>query len=319
MELPVRLLQAIDAQICNKPQSALLRAAQDLSLRYRTADRHGQKLITSDDEALAYCVTRMPATYGAVLSSLSCVLESADIRPSSLLDAGAGTGAAAWAAAELFDLREITCLEREERLLKLGESLMNGAHERFGHVRWINYDITNGILPFEADLVVASYVLNELPADLQAKTAAALFETANELALFVEPGTPEAFSNLSKIRSALLNRGAHIFAPCTHDGPCPLPSGDWCHFTCRIPRSRLHRLLKDGDAPFEDEKFSYLAVSKKAFTHKGARVLRHPQVRKGFIVLDACSRDGVNQITLSKKDGELYKLARKKGAGDLIT
>ena len=38
---------------------------------------------------------------------------------------------------------------------------------------------------------------------------------------------------------------------------------DWCHFTCRVARSRLHKLLKGGEAPYEDEKFAFLAVARQ--------------------------------------------------------
>ncbi|NLO47293.1 MAG: rRNA methyltransferase [Clostridiales bacterium] len=318
MELPDKLLQAIDNQIAGKDHSALLSAAEALSLRYRTADKHGQKRITTYDEALSYCVSRMPATYGAVFSSLSNALSLADIRPRSLLDVGAGTGAAFWAASELLNLREVTCLEREDILLKLGEALTAGKGEDLSPIKWVKYDIQTDSFMYSADLVIASYVLNELAPEHQIKTAILLFDATNELVLFVEPGTPQGFSNLRKIRTALLDRGAYMLAPCPHDGLCPILSGDWCHFTCRIQRSSLHRRLKRGDAPFEDEKFSYLALAKKTLPLPEGRILRHPQIRKGFIMLEACTVNGVKRFTLSKKDGERYKQARKANAGDSI-
>ena len=35
--------------------------------------------------------------------------------------------------------------------------------------------------------------------------------------------------------------GANILAPCPHARPCPLAAPDWCHFSARVARSRLHR------------------------------------------------------------------------------
>ena len=65
---------------------------------------------------------------------------------------------------------------------------------------------------------------------------------------------------------------------------------DWCHFTCRVPRSQLHKLLKQGDAPYEDEKFAYLALAKSETNKPEARILRHPKIAKGRITLELCGR-----------------------------
>ena len=37
---------------------------------------------------------------------------------------------------------------------------------------------------------------------------------------------------------------------------------DWCHFTQRLPRSRAHKQIKGAELPFEDEKFSYVALTR---------------------------------------------------------
>jgi len=68
--------------------------------------------------------------------------------------------------------------------------------------------------------------------------------------LIVEPGTPAGYKNITEARRVLVESGAHIAAPCTHENTCPMEGNDWCHFTCRISRSRLHRLMKGGEAPF---------------------------------------------------------------------
>jgi ribosomal protein RSM22 (predicted rRNA methylase) len=143
MELPIRLRDAISHQLQERNQAALMRSAQELSLRYRAGNARGQRLVTTRDEALSYCITRMPATYGAVYSCLNSILEQTGLRQVSLLDAGAGTGAASWAAAQLLSLKSIVCLEREEALLALGKTLMSGMPESFMHTTWLRQDITH--------------------------------------------------------------------------------------------------------------------------------------------------------------------------------
>lgn len=91
---------------------------------------------------------------------------------------------------------------------------------------------------------------------------------------------------------------------------------DWCHFAVRVQRSRLHKALKGGEAPFEDEKFAYLALTREPPAAPCiSRVLRHPQIAPGRIALTLCGQEGCAQRVVTKKD-PLWKRARKTGAGD---
>jgi len=83
-------------------------------------------------------------------------------------------------------------------------------------------------------------------------------------------------------------------------------------------RTQLHRQLKGGDAPFEDEKFAYMAFTREKTSTKEARIIRHPQIRKGHIMFEVCTNEGIKNITLSKKDKEKYKKAKKAKTGDLL-
>ena len=85
----------------------------------------------------------------------------------------------------------------------------------------------------------------------------------------------------SRAREQLIASGAHVAAPCPHDGKCPLQPPDWCHFTQRLPRSRAHKQIKEADVPFEDEKFSYVALTRSPIARRPARVLAQPVVDQG--------------------------------------
>ena len=80
----------------------------------------------------------------------------------------------------------------------------------------------------------------------------------------------------------------------------------------------MQKKLKDGVSSFEDEKFSYIAFSKDKTSKVVNRVLRHPIINKGYAEFKICTADGIKNVRLSKKDGEIYKLARKKNAGDSL-
>jgi ribosomal protein RSM22 (predicted rRNA methylase) len=316
MEMPLELRVALENQLQDMNLKRMVTDSQSISLRYRTQSGKGERLLTSDSEALSYAAARMPATYGAVYAALRQTIAKADRIPLTMLDVGAGTGAASWAAAELLDLRELTCLEREGAMRRLGSRLMENGPQALRDAKWLEYDLDTDPVPCKADLVTASYVLNEMSEDGRKRAIDKLWDSAQMILLLVEPGTPAGFSHLNEARRQLLDRGAHIAAPCPHEADCPKSSDDWCHFACRVARTRLHKQLKGGEAPYEDEKFSYLAFVRVASSCGGMRVLRHPQVRGGHVMLEVCTADGIKEIKLTKKDGERYKKARKAETGD---
>lgn len=315
MELPFALKAAIEERCAAHPTSDLIAAARNISERYRNESGHGKRLLTQDVEALSYAVVRMPATYGAVSAALHWSLECFDEKISSVLDVGAGTGAATWAVSEALGEVSVTCLEREEAMIRLGSGLMQ-ADDQLKQVQWVRHDLSVAPVTQHADLVVASYALNELNEDKRAEVLRNLWECAGKMLLIVEPGTPVGFSQLRKARETLIALGGQVAAPCVHQGECPLPADDWCQFTARVSRSRLHKLLKGGDVPYEDEKFSYLAVVRGDAHPAACRILRHPQKESGRIVLRLCTTDGVQNRAVTKKQGELFKRARKADSGD---
>lgn len=319
LELPIDLQAALAPRLEQASQRELLAAAGEISARYR-AREPGTLLLRSEEEALAYALARMPATYGAVSQAAAWALETAGPAlgegPFSLLDAGAGTGAAAWAMADRLPLSSVCCLEYSPSMRALGSALMQeSGNAALREACWQQADLTAAPRLEQAGLVTAAYVLNELPAEQALAAAEALWQAAGRFLLLVEPGTPDGFGLLRQVRERLLARGAFLAAPCPQDGPCPLPEGDWCHFACRVQRTRLHKLAKGGDAPFEDEKFAFLAFTRQPPAPRPARILRRPQMEKGRVGLRLCTRAGLAGRTVSKREGPRYKLARKAAWG----
>ncbi len=317
MEFPLPLRTAIEQKAQDSSTAELIREAQGLSQRYREESGQGKRLVTTDRQAFVYAAVRMPATFGAVAAALEHTLPFLEDAPTSLLDVGAGTGAAAWAADSLLSLESVSCLEREPAMARLGQSLMSAGSEPLQTARWIPGDLTDkNPLPARAGLVSAAYVLNEVREEDRPAVLLRLWAAVEDVLLLIEPGTPEGFRQLRAARDCLLAQGAVLLAPCPHQKPCPLPSDDWCHFTCRIARSRLHRQLKGADAPYEDEKFCYLAFGRSASNRAVSRVLRHPQIESGRITLRLCTRSGLITLPVRKRDGSLFKSARKASSGD---
>ena len=201
----------------------------------------------------------------------------------------------------------------------LGSRLMAEAErECLRTADWQARDLVTDPIPERADLVIGAYVMNEMTEADRTIVANKLWDATEKLLLIVEPGTPEGYRQLMRTREQLLQRGAHLAAPCAHELPCRLQAPDRCHFSARIQRTRLHRMLKDGDAPYEDEKFMYLALTREPPRPAAARILRHPMVQKGRIDLSLCTADTNISLSVGKKQADAFRTARKSAWGDMF-
>lgn len=315
MLFPETLKLAAERHAEGFDRKTLIKAARAVSERYREENADGSELVNKEAETAAYAAARMPATFAAVSCALEHALSHFDGVIASAADIGAGTGAAAWAAAELIEsLETLDCYERVKSMRTLGEKLMNEA-ECPVNAAWHDIDITRSALPKRYDLVTAAYVLNELTEKDRERVIPGLWEKTDGMLLIVEPGTIKGYRNVMQARRLLAAGGAAIAYPCPEIAECPLPEGDWCHFTARAARSKLHKQLKGGDAPYEDEKFSCIAAVRTGASPCERRILRHPQIAGGVIGLHVCGQNGIEDIRVTKSS-KLFKAARKAECGD---
>lgn len=316
MKIPQLLETAIENEIKNIKITELKEYAKNLSSKYMNEERTGKSLLSEETEALAYSIMRMPATYSAVTTALNHTLKLLpNIEINSVLDIGAGTGAAIWAINEFFTPNKIICIEREQAMRTVGKKLLKYNNE-IRNVEWIDKDITNCEFPKKVDLIIASYMINELKPEEREKLIDKLLKIESKLILIIEPGTPGGFKNIKNIQKQVIDNGAYILAPCTVQTVCNLPENDWCHTTVRIERTKTHKALKEGEAPYEDEKFSYIAITKEKNQTEKCRILRHPIIEKGKITLKLCTNGQIEERAITKKDGEKFKQAKKKKCGD---
>ena len=341
MQLPANLRSALDELFEQTNPSELEKASNRLTRRYRDEVLDGKMHISDKNAALGYIAARFPATYGAVYSALD---EVADIcpsfLPSSQLDVGAGPGTAVFAASRIFpSLKKATLVEQSNDIIAIGKQLFsrlndeeepeisagqsdelargasseNDCQTTFS-TNWQKADISalSGEKLSNADLVTASYVLDELQEKTQDFLVDRLWEKTLGVLLLVEPGTPAGFKRLMRQRQRLLEQSAHILAPCPHELACPVQSPDWCHFSVRVERSRMHKLAKQAVVPFEDEKYCYLAVTEKKPDVQYCRILSRPQRSSGRIDISLCLPNGEKNTEIStKKNKTLYSLLRR--------
>jgi len=317
-DLPAELKAALDAKLQGRSRNDIASRAALISKTYR--DGGGSGAIRSEAHALAYALARMPATYAAVVASLNALCEIApDFAPHSLLDVGAGPGTASWAAAATFpSLQSFALLDANAALRALALDLAK-ASTRLGDLNYRSGEALAALADTEAaDLVIASYLIGELDDAQRPKLAERLWSKTRGTLLVVEPGTPAGYARIIAFRQQLIAAGAHVAAPCPHDGRCPLTAPDWCHFTQRLARSRAHKQVKGAELPFEDEKFCYLALTRTPVALRPSRVLAQPHLGKAEVTAKLCTPDGLKSEKVPRRDKTAYARARRWRWGNAV-
>lgn len=308
-EFPSSLRDVVATWQADQSQAGLRQQTQQLRQAYA-----GGQNSTSVDLA-AYLSTRMPATFAAVSFVLREVaLVQPDFAPSSMLDVGAGPGTASFAAQAAWPrLNHFMLVEQDARFATLAETFAKGLLPN----HTIKRQNLLSAAP-QADLVIAAYVLAELPKEQVAKAALHLWRQTDLTLVLVEPGTPVGFARIRACRDALLAAGAHMIGPCTHAANCPMAGTDWCHFKTRLPRRRAHMQAKNATVPFEDEAFSWLAVSRFPAKLPHARIIGPPSTNKVAVTMRVCAVQGLHDESFASRHKATYNAAKKLKWGEAL-
>lgn len=309
----------MERELQGASRRGLAERAAATSAAYR-AGRTSAAAIRSREDALAYALVRLPATYAACAAVLAETRRMAPgFAPASLLDAGSGPGGGSWAAVEAWpsSITRVAWVDASAPFLDLAHRLAAEGPGVLQRAEAHRGDLLSAKLP-QADLVVASYALAEI-GDFRSVVASLWAATVGVLAL-VEPGTPAGYARILAARGALIASGATILAPCPHHADCPLVGEDWCHFSVRLPRSRDHRLAKAADTPFEDEKFAYLLAARPdvAAAAPTPRVLARPRAGKPGVELKLCGPAGLETRFVGRRDKAAHAVARRLAWGDTL-
>lgn len=285
-----------------------------ISEHYRRAGA-SRAVVGAEADAIAYALSRMPATYAAVSRVLEELQERApDFAPATLLDAGAGPGTAAWAASESFGGLGKTLFDHNTEFIALARSI---AAELADGAELLRDDLGSLALGRSFDLVTCAYALTELDDAALPDAADRLWRHTDGVLAIVEPGRPRDYERLMSVRDRLVGQGACVLAPCPHERACPLVAPDWCHFSVRLNRSRDHMRMKGGTLGYEDEKFSYLLLARPGIgTRAGGRVLRRPEENKFSVTLAVCAAEGLESRVIASRDKAAFKAAKKLDWGD---
>jgi ribosomal protein RSM22 (predicted rRNA methylase) len=317
-ELPSSIKGALDAALIGVARGDLAARAQAISVAYREGGDSGA--IRSRTDALAYALVRMPATFAAVAASFNALTELREnFTPTTLLDVGAGPGTASFAAAQAFaSLKQFDLLDANPALRALALDLAQD-DPRLSALNYAAGDARSKLTEAApAELVIASYVINELGEVGRGALGDLLWQKTTDVLLVIEPGTPSGFERMRALRARLIAQGAYVVAPCPHERACPIAAPDWCHFTQRLPRSRAHIQLKGAEVPYEDEKFCYVALSRNPPLQRAARVLAQPLLSKVEARTKLCGEGGVGIVITPRRDKAAYARVKKLAWGDAL-
>jgi Mitochondrial small ribosomal subunit Rsm22 len=183
-------------------------------------------------------------------------------RPLRVLDLGAGLGATTWGLVRALDAMaeqraarsggppeggvvEATWMDADAEALQLAEAIVRARQGRAGalelQVRTVARSL--GAAPAGAfDVVLLGQVLSELdvasPDELRRDRHVELLRgllrdrvAPGGALVVVEPALRDRTRHLHRVRDALVELGASVFAPCLHAAPCPALARetDWCH------------------------------------------------------------------------------------------
>ncbi|XP_063943661.1 uncharacterized protein LOC108205856 isoform X2 [Daucus carota subsp. sativus] len=186
--------------------------SMESSKRWKIKSLYGETgLKYREDQTVAYVASRMPAVFSACRRVLSEVRRRVPgFSPHRVLDFGAGTGSAMWAVREVWpqSLERFNLIEPSQSMQRAGQSLIKDLKDlpliqSYSSIQSLTQSINKA--EREHDLVIASYVLGEIPSLKDRITIVRqLWDLTQDILVLVEPGTPHGANIISQMRSHIL-------------------------------------------------------------------------------------------------------------------
>ena len=255
--------------------------------------------------------------------------------PMSILDLGAGTGAASLSVASLFSSTPatITAVDHSPAALTSMLELASGCS-----ILWPSLQCKTQTADFwqwsqrqkaKWDLILATFALNE--SNFSSSSATDILTnllTEQGLLVIIEPATKTSSEKLESWRDTITERPElHIWGPCLHRSSCPLlrEGTYWCHdVRSWQPPAGLRFFNRHLYRQIHLLKFSFLVLGKKApdpVAPLSFRLISPVSKRKKSLLFTGCTTEGI------KKDFQVFhtlteherKQIKSWGRGDIVT
>lgn len=166
----------------------------------------------------------------------------------------------------------------------------------------------------EAELALASHVLDELDERAEAELEASLRRCC--AAILLESGAQATSRRLGRLRARLVGE-FDVLGPCTHRLECGALADprQWCHFFARPPAHVFQdafwsEFARELGVDLRSLSYSFVALSRtpQRVDPALARLLGRPRLSRGRALLDACSAAGLATLSLlEREDRQLFK------------
>ncbi|EGO05247.1 hypothetical protein SERLA73DRAFT_174300 [Serpula lacrymans var. lacrymans S7.3] len=264
----------------------------------RQASRHSER------DGTAFASVALPAHYSAicaVLDHLKLRL-GPDYQIKRVVEWGAGAGSGFWASLHSFqksregtededgpklstsDVITYTGIDKREGLVSIGKKLLRDIDLGAVSATWQkSLQDQDKIRRSEGhdSLALSAFLLSSLSPPLaRKKLVKEMWESGASTIVLIDHSSTAGFENIAEAREYILEmgrkelddpetaewpvRGAHVVAPCPHDGTCPLyhpgSSKLICGFSQRLQRPAFVRLTKHSGLGHEDIGYSYVVI-----------------------------------------------------------
>ncbi|KAI0257273.1 mitochondrial small ribosomal subunit Rsm22-domain-containing protein [Lactifluus subvellereus] len=283
--VPQELQQSIAALISDSDRRLLRRDARrlfndrgddndwDLALNvhyrsYKQARRHAER------DGTAFASVVLPAHYSAIYAVLHHVKSRLGPRWSvqNVLDWGAGTGSALWAASYAFQkldflngedegrqgtlsstaIIKYVGIEKRDGLVDIGRRLLEDIPHDSLNISWqrkLHHDSYSQPHDGSHTMAISAFFLSTLRTSLQRKSLVKeMWESGAETIVLLDHSSPVGFQSVAEARELLLSlgrkevgdhgseenmtSGSHVLAPCPHDGVCPIHRSEVAKLVC---------------------------------------------------------------------------------------
>lgn len=260
------------------------------------AGRHRER------DGTAFASVALPAHYSAIYSVLDHVKRrlGPDWKVGRIIDWGAGTGSGLWAAGHCFQSADSAIdrqlalstvfnyvgIDRRDGLVSIGKRLLQNIEMGDLKVSWrksLHEEDTVERARGGDFVALSAFQLSSLPNPLAKKELVKeMWESGASVIILIDHSTTEGFESIAEARQKILTmgrkelqnpdmaswpseiKGAHVVAPCPHDGTCPLyhPGSTRlvCGFSQRLQRPEFIRRTKHSGTGHEDVGYSYVVI-----------------------------------------------------------
>ncbi|KAI0281665.1 mitochondrial small ribosomal subunit Rsm22-domain-containing protein [Russula aff. rugulosa BPL654] len=269
-----------------------------LSVRYKS---YKQERRHAERDGTAFISVVLPAHYSAIYAVLHHIKSRLGPQWSvqNVLDWGAGSGSALWAAGYAFQKTGHSGAEDEDHQVTLSSTAIVkyvGIEKRNGLVsvgRQLLEDVPHDNLdlswhrshhdhpqPHDGSetIAISAFFLSTLQTSLKRKRMVKeMWESGAGTIVLLDHSSQIGFQTIAEARELLLDlgqkemengensiAGSHVLAPCPHDGVCPIHQSNVpklvCGFSQRVERPPFVRHTKHSGVGHEDIGYSYVVI-----------------------------------------------------------